>query len=190
MLALPLLLLAATPTTFGAPGTYAPGGGLTLTHQTFTPPEGPYPAVSELSISASPRVDYFVLRNVAVTVGAEARFRTAKYDNSLGFGAWLGAAYYAELARGFGLFPRFGFGYQQDLWRTAFLGARDYTTRSLTVAAELPVMVFFGRIFVSFGPRVERTVWSRAWVEGFDEGAPTGRTSSLQASTSIGGWFD
>ncbi len=177
---------------FGDVGTYSLGGSLALAQQTYQHQD--FGSSQFVTASLAPEVDYFVAPNLAVHVRGQAWFQGGEGLSGFGFGPGLGIGYHAPLAESFGIFPKVMTVYRYNRSRSAVdnvSGAdSDYTTHTIDVAVELPLVARFGQLFVGVGPRFRKQVFGRGRYDGQAESFATSRFTTFEFSTRVGGWFD
>lgn len=180
------------PAHFGDAGTYTLGGSLALAQQTYQNRD--FGDSQFVTASLAPEVDYFVAPNLAVHVRGQAWFQAGEGQTAFGFGPGLGVGYHAPLAKDFGIFPKVMTVYRYNRSRSDVVYASgadpDYTSHTIDVAVELPLVARFGRLFVGVGPRFRKQVFSRAQYDGQTQSFATGGFTTFELSTRLGGWFD
>ncbi|CAN0556394.1 unnamed protein product, partial [Laminaria digitata] len=122
--------------------------------------------------SLAPEIDYFVAPNLAVHVRAQGWFQGGEGLSAFGFGPGLGIGYHAPLASSFGIFPKVMTMYRYNRSRSVVdaSGAdADYTSHTINVAVELPLVARLGRLFVGVGPRFRKQVFGRGRFDGQEQ---------------------
>lgn len=180
------------PADFGDVATYSLAGSLALAQQTYQHQD--LGDSQFVSASLATEVDYFVAPNLALHVRGQAWFQGGEGLSGIGFGPGLGIGYYAPLAKNFGIFPKVMTVYRYSRSRSAVdnvSGAdSDYTSHTIDVAVELPLVARLGQLFVGVGPRFRKQVFGRARYDGRAESYATGGFTTFEFSTRVGGWFD